>query len=111
MVRGRSAFTLIELLVAISIIALLITLLLPAIEGVRDAARVVGCTNNQHQIFIGLHTWAADNEGNFPPGQRVVWPSHAPVAPENAIWPVPAQPWMSPLSRCRTLFGEKRQRP
>ena len=62
----RRGFTLIELLVVISIIALLITLLLPAIEGARDAAQVAGCANNQHQISIALHTWGADNDGKFP---------------------------------------------
>ena len=70
----RRAFTLIELLVVISIIALLITLLLPAIEGARDAAQVVGCANNQHQILIGLHTWGADNDGKFPPGIAYGYP-------------------------------------
>jgi len=63
---GRG-FTLIELLVVISIIALLITLLLPAMEGARNAAEVAGCANNQHQILIAIHTWAADNEGKLPP--------------------------------------------
>ena len=63
----RSAFTLIELLLVISIIALLITLLLPAIEGARDAVQVAGCANNQHQILIGLNAWGADNDGKLPP--------------------------------------------
>ena len=66
--KRTQGFTLIELLVVISIIALLITLLLPAIEGARDAAQVAGCANQQHQLLIGLHTWAADNDGKLPPG-------------------------------------------
>ena len=68
MLATRRAFTLIELLVVISTIALLITLLLPAIEGARDAAQVAGCANNQHQLLVALHSWGADNEGKFPPG-------------------------------------------
>ena len=74
MVTTHRAFTLIELLVVISIIALLITLLLPAIEGARDAAQVVGCANNQRQISMALHTWAADNDGKFPPGSTYGYP-------------------------------------
>ncbi len=66
--RIPAAFTLIELLVVISIIALLISILLPTLDGAKEAARVVVCASQQKQIGLAFHLYTNDFDQTFPIG-------------------------------------------
>jgi prepilin-type N-terminal cleavage/methylation domain-containing protein/prepilin-type processing-associated H-X9-DG protein len=80
----RRGFTLVELLVVIGIIALLISILLPALSQARESANTVKCSSNMRQLCQALTNYASENKGRFPPNINALSPAQSGSYPTNS---------------------------
>jgi prepilin-type N-terminal cleavage/methylation domain-containing protein/prepilin-type processing-associated H-X9-DG protein len=102
-VKHRQGFTLIELLVVIAIIAILIGLLLPAVQKVRVAATRLQCSNNLKQIGLALHNYCDVHNGRFPRS------THS-TSNFEETWIYTLSPWFENVDRIRICPADpKRQ--
>ncbi len=82
----RRAFTLIELLVVISVLALLMSVLLPALRGARTQAKRTACASNLRQIGIGFQEYLSDSRGRMPYASQMPSVSPLPLQGDRPIF-------------------------
>jgi prepilin-type N-terminal cleavage/methylation domain-containing protein len=93
--RPSRGFTLVELLVVLAILAMLASLLLPALARAREHARRIQCISNLKQVSLGFKIYTHDHEGNYP------W--HTPVSDGGTYGPFAAAPWRNFLAAANEL--------
>jgi type II secretory pathway pseudopilin PulG len=105
--RSRAGFSLVELLIACGILVLLVALLLPAIQGVRQKAIDVVCMSRLKDLATACQTYATHNDGQFPPpaadGQVTVVPNLLPSRLMNDLKDTVGYPTVGPLTSIEHL--------
>jgi len=93
---SHAGFTLVELLVVMAIVAVLISLLLPAVQQAREAARRTQCLNNLHNLVLALHNFEAAHR-HFPPGIQTALPPQAAACDPLVLTGMFPEPYLAPI--------------
>ena len=107
---NNRGFTLIELLVVVSIIAVLVSILMPALGTAREQARRVVCASGLHQISIGAVEYAVENQDFFPPGsvgEGVLFPHVLGLGVAERFKELGADPWPQGEAVVRNEYAVK----
>ncbi len=117
LIRTKAAFTLVELLVVIAIIGILIGMLLPAVQSVREAARRTQCMNNLRQLTLAAHNYESaqmhfpagvvDDDDNLRDATRNGWVDLLPFFEQGNVfqrWDFGSD-WKSPVNRALALIN------
>lgn len=101
--KSRNAFTLVELLVVIGIIAILISVLVPALNRARMSARRVACLSNLKQLVTGLQSYLVHSKGTFPAHRES-------LRADDPFWGDALMPYLktTEIFRCPDMTGEIR---
>jgi prepilin-type N-terminal cleavage/methylation domain-containing protein len=84
--RRKNGFTLVELLVVIGIIAVLIGILLPALNRANRHAKMTQCLSNEHQLILALMMYCQENQGSFPGGPGTYGYRDVTGQPQTPVW-------------------------
>jgi prepilin-type N-terminal cleavage/methylation domain-containing protein len=101
--KGWRGFTLIELLVVIAIIAILIGLLLPAVQKVREAAARMSCSNNLKQLGVAVHNYASTFDGKLVPAMANWYNSPSDPSYPGGAWHWHMMPYIEQANIPNTL--------
>lgn len=76
MINIRKGFTIVEVAVVIAIFIVMIIVLTPFVKMIRQRAQIIACADNLRSISLGLHKYAAENNGNFPKDLNGLYPEY-----------------------------------
>ena len=96
MILKRGGFTILEALVVIIVFILMVVILTPFVQLIRERSHIINCANNLRRISIGLHMYAADHDDAFPPDLGSLYPGYV---REEQVFDCPANKFIGTAAK------------